>query len=192
MVSWRLLVLVGIASGLGSVSTAAESSVKPMGVYALSLPGFSSPDAKPKAQLWCQGNTLLGFVVPEDKNTECGTPAHKGPAPRALLLRDGRCDADGGPASFGFLESRKSWVFDAAGKRRVEHNVWLLHRFEGTLKSGRLKGALVQVDINHPGSPFQKKDVEIEALPDEQTSFSDEAGWRSGTGQAFCVATGEP
>jgi hypothetical protein len=193
MRSWRLLVLLGLAGSVGSASAATDSTAKPVGVYPLSLQGFSvSGGPQPKAHLWCQGVNLLGFVVPDEKSTECGTAAHKGSAPRALPLRDGRCEGDGSAVSFGFLESRKAWVFDAAGRKRVDRIVWLLYRFEGSLTAGRLKGALVQVDVNHPGSPFQSRNVDAQTLPDEQASFADEAAWRSGVAQAVCLVTGGP
>jgi hypothetical protein len=94
--------------------------------------------------------------------------------------------------SFGFLVSRKAWVFVEAGRAPEGRTVWQLNRFEGSLKSGQLKGALVQVDVNHPGYPFQRKAVEAEALPMEQRSFADEAGWRTSMSQAYCLATSEP
>jgi hypothetical protein len=71
--------------------------------------------------------------------------------------------------------------------------VWLVLRFDGSLKAGQLTGALVQVDVNHPGLPFQKTSVEAEALPrEQQASFTDETTWRSGIEQTFCLAAGEP
>jgi hypothetical protein len=70
--------------------------------------------------------------------------------------------------------------------------VWLLLRFEGSVKAGQLTGALVQVDVNHPGLPFQRTSVEAEALPrEQQASFTDETTC-SGIAQTFCLAAGEP
>jgi hypothetical protein len=193
MKSLRTLVLIGIAGCLASVSAASEPSVKPVGVYPFLLPGFSvGPDAKSKALLWCQGLNLMGVVVPDEKSNNCGTASQKRFAPRAFLLRDGRCEPDGSILSFGFLVSRKAWVFEAAGGVPEVRTVWLLHRFEGSLKAGQLKGVLVQVDVNHPGYSFQRKSVEVEALPAEQTSFTGETAWRGGIEQTFCLAVGGP
>ena len=193
MMSWRILVLIGAASCVGTVSAASDPSVKPVGTYPFVLPGLSvSPDAKPKALLWCQGVNLMGVVVPDEKSSECGTPSQKRSAPRAFLLRDGRCETAGSTVSFGFLVSRKAWLFEAAGGAPEERTVWLLHRFEGSLKAGQLRGVLVQVDVNHPGYSFQRKSVEVEALPAEQASFADDSAWRSGIAQAFCLAADDP
>jgi hypothetical protein len=192
----RRLLLVGMVGCLGSVSGAAEQSVKPLGVFPFALPGSAaSRDAQPKAFLWCQGATLVGVVVPEAKSVDCTVSGHKRAAPRALLVRDGRCEAGGTAVSFGFLVSRKAWVFDSAERKPVpqERTAWLVLRFEGAVKSGQLTGALVHVDVNHPGLPFQKTSVEAEALASEsQASFADETTWRSGIEQTLCVATGEP
>ncbi len=70
--------------------------------------------------------------------------------------------------------------------------MWLLNRFEGLLKAGQLKGALVQVDVNHPGYAFQRKVVEADALQGEQASFNDEASWRGSMSQTYCLSTSEP
>jgi hypothetical protein len=192
MIPWRtLVVLIGGAGWLASVPVASEPNVKPVGVYPFLLPGLSaSPEATPKALLWCQGVNLMGIVVPDEKSNDCGTASQK--RPRAFVLRDGRCGAEGGAVSFGFLVSRKAWVFDSARRIPEERTVWLLHRFEGSLRAGQLKGVLVQVDVDHPGYSFQRKSVEVEALPGEQASFTDEATWRSGIAQTFCLAAGGP
>lgn len=193
MMCWRNLVLIGLAGCIAAVSAASEPAVKPVGTYPFVLPGFSvSPDAKPKALLWCRGVSLMGVVVPDEKSSDCGTASQKRSAPRAFLLRDGRCETDGSTVSFGFLVPRKAWVFKAAGGAPGEQTVWLLHRFEGSLKAGRLRGVLVQVDVNHPGYQFQKKSVEVEALPAEQASFTNDTAWSDGIAQTFCLAAGDP
>jgi len=193
MMPWRALVLFGVVAGLSSVSAASEPGVKPVGVFPLLLPGDSvGGDTRPKAMLWCQGVTLMGVVVPDERSNDCGTASPKRLAPTAFLLRDGRCESDGTKVSFGFLVSRKAWVFESGGRTPVERKVWLLHRFEGSLKAGQLKGVLVQVDIHHPGYSFERKSVEVEALPGEQASFADEPAWLGGIGQTYCLAAGEP
>jgi len=193
MMSWRTLVLIGIAGCLASVSAASDPGVKALGAYPLPLPGLSAnTGATPRVLLWCQGVNLMGVVVPDEKASGCGTASQKRVRPGAFLLRDGRCEADGGTVSFGFLVSRKAWVYESGGRVPEARTVWLLHRFEGSLRAGELKGALVQVDINHPGHPFQKTSAEVAALPSEQPSFTDEAAWRSGIAQTYCLATGGP
>jgi hypothetical protein len=194
MWSSRRLLLVAIVGLLGSGSEAAEQGVKPLGAFPFVLPGSTATrDAQPKALLWCQGANLLGVVVPEAKSIDCGASGQKRSAPRALLLRDGRCDAGGGAVSFGLLVSRKAWLFESSVPKPQERTVWLLLRFEGSVKSGQLTGGLVQVDVNHPGMPFQKTSVEGGALSqEEQASFTDETTWRSGMTQTFCLAAGEP
>jgi hypothetical protein len=191
MVSRRFFVLIGLAGSLASVSAADEQSVRPAGVFPLVLPGQSvSPGAPAKAHLWCQGANLVGIVVPNEKAESCNGAAQKRPS--AVLLRDGRCEPDGSSVSFGFLLSRKAWVYEASGREPEERTLWLLHRFEGSLAAGQLKGALVQVDVNHPGYSFQKTKVEAEALPGSQAPFADSAAWRSGLSQTYCLAMGEP
>ena len=190
----RRLVLVGIVSCLGSLSEAAEQTVKPLGAFPFAIPGSAgSRDVQPKALLWCQGASLVGVVVPDAKAVDCGAGGQKRSAPRALLLRDGRCEAGGPAVSFGLLVSRKAWVFDSSVRTPQERTVWLLLRFEGAVKAGQLTGALVQVDVSHPGLPFQKTSVEADASPrEEQASFTDETTWHSGMAQTFCLAAGEP
>jgi hypothetical protein len=189
----RTLVLVGMASCLALVTVASGTGVKPIGAYPFALPGvLASPGSNPRALLWCQEGSLLGVVVLDEKSSDCVAAAQKRAAPKALLLRDGRCEAEGASVSFGFLVSRKAWVFEASGRVSEQRDVWLLHRFEGSAKAGQLKGMLVQVDISHPGYPFQRKSVEADALLDEQASFADETAWRGGIAQTFCVAREEP
>ena len=193
MTPWRTLALVGLTCGLGMVSSASETAVKPAGVYVFSLPGLSpSPEAKAKALLWCQGGNLVGVVVPDAQSKECGVASHRRSVPSALLLRDGRCESDGSTVSFGLLASRKAWVYERSGRVPVERKVWLLHRFEGSLKDGQLRGVLVHVDVNHPGYAFEKKSIEADSLSEEQGAFPDETAWRNGIAQAFCLEAGEP
>jgi hypothetical protein len=187
----RMLCLIGLAGGMALVSTAAEQGVKPVGAFPFVLPGQSAtPGSPPRAHLWCQGVNLLGVVVTDEKANSCDRTAPK--RPTALLLRDGRCEPDGSALSFGFLVSRKAWVYESTGKEPDERTVWLLHRFEGSLKAGQLKGTLVQVDVNHPGYAFQKSPIEVDALTGPQSSFADESAWRSSIGQTYCLAAGEP
>src|SRR5262245_25228664 len=102
----RRLLLVGVASCLGSAAQAADSGVKPLGVFPLALGGSAaSRDASPKAFLWCQGASLVGVVVADTKSVDCSAAKQKRSAPRALVLRDGRCEAGGGAVSFGLLVS---------------------------------------------------------------------------------------
>jgi hypothetical protein len=130
----------------------------------------------------------MGIVVPSDKPESCDGTQKK---PGAVLLRDGRCEADGTTVSFGFLLSRKAWVYEASGREPEERTLWLVHRFEGSLATDQLKGDLVQVDVNHPGFPFQKSKVDGASLGG-QSSFPDLASWRSSVSQSYCLATGEP
>ena len=187
----RRLLLVGVVSGLSSLSEAADQAVKPLGVFPFALPGPASREA-PKAHLWCQGAGLVGVLVPETKAVDCSASGQKRSAPRALLLRDGRCEGEGSAVSFGLLVSRKAWVFDSSVPKPQERTVWQLLHFEGSVKGGQLTGSLVQVDVNHPGMPFQKASVEAAASGEEQASFTDEPTWRSGIQQNFCLATSEP
>jgi hypothetical protein len=192
MISRQTVALAVLACSCSSAVRAAEPTVKPVGVFAFSLPGLSQrPEAKAKTLLWCQGANLVGVVVPDAKSAECGTSPRRS-VPSAVLLRDGRCDADGGTVSFGLLAARKAWVYEPSGRVPVEHTVWLLHRFEGSLKTGQLTGVLVSVDVNHPGFPFEKRSIAAPALTEDQAPFADETAWRSGITQAFCLETGEP
>jgi hypothetical protein len=187
------LLLVALV-GCGSLSEGAEQAVKPLGAFPFALPGSTpSPGGQPRAMLWCRGSSLVGVLVPDTNAIDCTAGGQKRSAPRAILVRDGRCDAEGGALSFGFLVPRKAWVFESTSRRTPqERTVWLLLRLEGSVKAGQLAGTLVQVDVSHPGLPFQRTKVEANALPDEQASFADETAWRGGIEQAFCLATGEP
>lgn len=193
MVILRPLALICAWGGVASLVTAAEPGVRGAGAFPFLVPGLSAgPSAKPVALLWCQAGKLLGVIVPDDKLNDCGSGSQKRSAPRALLVRDGRCEADGTSVSFGFLVPRKAWVFAEGGRAPGERTVWLLNRFEGSLKATQLKGAMVQVDVNHPGYPFQRKSVETEALQMEQASFSDESAWRGSMSQTYCLSASEP
>lgn len=195
MKSWRMLVLVGAAGCLCQVrgAAAAEPGLTPVGSYSFLLPGFQTgPDARPKAALWCHGADLLGVVVLDGKTADCGTASQKKSAPRAFLLRDGRCSSDGHAVSFGFLVARQAWVFESPGRMPPQRTAWLLQRFEGSLAGGRLTGVLVQVDVDHPGHAFQTYKVEGDAVSGEQASFADEAAWRSGMAQTLCLAAVGP
>jgi hypothetical protein len=188
-----LLMLVLIGSSLGSVVQAADPSVKPVGAYRFLLPGLAaSPDAKPKVLLWCHGIKLVGLVVPDEGRDKGGIAPQNRPAPTAFLLRDGRCEPDGSSVSFGFLVPLKAWVFDSPGRTPEERTAWLLHRFEGSVQAGQLKGVLVQVDVNHPGYSFQRHRIEVEVLPEGQASFTDENGWHGSVARTFSLAQSEP
>jgi len=193
MMSKRRIVFLGIACCLGSIAAAAELTVKPVGVYPFQTPELlAKPDGQPKAMLWCQGTNLIGVVVPEDKRTDCGAGSQKRSAPSAILLRDGRCESEGGTVSFGFLVSRRAWVFEPSRRAPTDRTVWLLFRFEGSVNAGQLKGRLVQADLSHPGYPFEQRSLAAQALSDEQASFTGEAAWRSRMAETFCLAAGEP
>jgi len=190
MKRWSKVGAICIACCAMPVSWSAAADVKPIGAFPFALSGLSvDVGSEPRVLLWCQGPTLLGVVVPDDGKVECGA-SQKRVLPRAFLLRDGRCEADGSGVSFGFVVTRQAWLFGSdrhAPKARV---ALLLHRFEGSLKEGRLTGSLVQVDVSHPGDAFRKKGVDGALLPSAQPSFADEAAWRTGVAQMFCVATG--
>ncbi len=177
-------------AGIASAVEAAE--VKARGVFHFPMAGLSvDVGPNPRVLLWCQGTTLLGVVVLDDGRAQCGAAVQKRELPRALVLRDGRCEADGRGVSFGFLVARKSWLFDSGGRLPEERSVLLLHRFEGSIVGSRLSGSLVQVDVSHPGYAFQKKRLEAEGLPSEQPPYSDEAAWHEGVSQIFCLASTE-
>ena len=192
MVSLLVLVLTG--TGLGSAAQAAELSVRPLGAYPFLLPGLPSTlDAKPKALLWCHGVKLVGVVVPGEGRDGSGIAAQNRPAPTALVLRDGRCEPDGGGVSFGFLLPLKAWVFESPARTPPEERTaWLLHRFAGSLQAGVLKGVLVQVDVNHPGYSFRESRIEVDALPEAQASFTDENGWLGSVARTYSLAQSEP
>jgi len=166
---------------------ASGAGVAAAGAYSLALPGFSAgPASPPKALLWCHGEGLLGVVVPDEKGRDCGPASER--RPRAVLLRDGRCGAEGGAVSFGFLVSRTVWVVQSASDKPEGRTTWLLHRFEGSLRDGLLSGVLVQVDVSHPGRAFEKKNVTAPARVEEQPSFADEGSWRADMGRRYCLA----
>jgi hypothetical protein len=195
MTGQRAVVLaVTLTAGAALVSPeplASGAGVAAAGAYSLALPGFSAgPAPPPKALLWCQGESLLGVVVPDEKSRDCGPASQR--RPRAVLLRDGRCGADGGAVSFGFLVSRTAWVVESASDKPEGRTMWLLHRFEGSVRDGRLSGVLVQVDISHPGRAFEKKSVAAPALVEEQPSFADEGSWRTDMGRRYCLAPEGP
>jgi hypothetical protein len=188
-----LLVLVLVGCCLGQAAQAAEPSVKPVGAYSFRLPGLAaSTDAKPRVLLWCHGVKLVGVVTPEGGHEDGGVVPQSKPLHAAFLVRDGRCEPDGGGVSFGFLVPLKAWVFESAGRGLEGRTTWLLNRFRGTLHGGQLKGVLVQVDVNHPGYSFQEHKIEAEAAPDAQASFADESEWHASMARAFSFAQSEP
>lgn len=190
--------MVGVVgSGLGSPARAAEPAVVPLGAFPLALPGLQvKPDARPRVLLWCRGVRLLGLMLPGD-DVASAAPRPQGRAgAMAFLLRDGRCEADE-RVSFGFLVPLKGWVFEGTAGRSgrpvpEERVAWLLHRFEGSTKGGRLSGALVQVDVNHPGYPFRQATVEAERQPEDQTPFEDATAWLASVTRTFSLAQDQP
>ena len=189
MIRLALLVLMG-----ASLVPAAQAGVNAVGVYPLFLPGVdASPAAKPRVLLWCRGTTLLGVMVPGELNEQAGAAAQGRSLPSAILLRDGRCEADGSGVSFGFLLPMNAWVFDTAGTSAPEQRTtWLLHRFQGTVSDRLLKGVLVQVDVNHPGLAFREVEVEVGAVAAGQASFADENAWREDVARTFSLVDAEP
>src|SRR5262245_16043292 len=184
--------VAGVLLAVAPSARGASGEVRSVGTYSFPLSGLSiDVGVRPRVLLWCQGISLLGVVLPDDANVECGSASQKRQLPRAFGLRDGRCEADGRTISFGFLVSRKAWLYGTTGKGPEERSALLLHRFEGSMQEGRLKGALVQVDVSHPGYAFQKKIVESEQLTSEQLSFPDEAAWQAGIAQSYCVSPAE-
>ena len=190
----HLAVLVLMGSGFVAAEQAAEPGVKPIGVYPLLLPGLQSiPAGRPRVFLWCHGVKLLGVMVPDERQQKAVTTAQGRSLPSAILLRDGRCETDGGGVSFGFLVPMRTWLFDTAGRTAPEERTtWLLHRFQGTLSDRRLKGVLVQVDVNHPGFAFPEAKVEVDALGEDQASFADEKRWLEEVAQTLSVVRSEP
>lgn len=182
-----------VGDELPRAADAPAPQVKPAGAYEFLLPGLqTSAEAKPKAFLWCHAARLVGVVVPSDVRDPAGGGAANRSLPSALVLRDGRCGADG-QLSFGFLVPVKGWVFESAARTPpAERTTWLLHRFEGSLQGGVLKGTLVQVDVNHPGYAFREAKIEGATLPDPQAPFADEAEWLASMTRAFSFGPGEP
>jgi hypothetical protein len=191
MIPLAAVVLMG--ASLVPADQAATPAVTALGVYPLSLPGLQAlPAGRPRILLWCSGVKLLGVMVP-DESSRSGTVAESRSLPSAILLRDGRCEADGGGISFGFLVPVKAWIFDTAVRTPPEeHTTWLLHRFQGTVSDHQLRGALVQADVSHPGFAFREAKVEVGALVEEQASFPDENTWLKNVARTFTLARAEP
>ncbi len=191
MIQIAALLLVG-ASVVAAEQPAAPG-VKAIGVYPLLLPGLQAiPAGRPTVRLWCRGTKLLGVMVPDDAQPKVIPAAQGRSLPSAVLLRDGRCETEGGVVSFGFLVPMRAWIFDTARAAPEERTTWLLHRFQGTVTDRQLKGVLIQVDINHPGLAFREAKVEVEALGEEQASFTDEKVWLDDVGRALSVVRAEP
>jgi hypothetical protein len=190
----HLAVLVLVGSNLVPAEQATGSGVKAVGVYPLLVPGLQAvPAGRPKLRLWCNGQRLLGVMAPEESQQKAVTASQERSLPSAVLLRDGRCDADSGSVSFGFLLPVRAWIFDTAARTAPEvRTTWLLHRFQGTVSDRRLKGVLVQVDVSHPGLPFLEAKVEAGALGEDQTSFADEKGWLEDVARTSNVVRSEP
>jgi len=187
-----MALMAGVLLAVAPPAKGAGGEVRPLGAFSLPLAGLSiEVGAKPRVLLWCQGLSLLGVVLPDDAKVECGSSSPRRQLARAFVARDGRCEADGRTISFGFLVSRKMWLFGAGGKGPEERSALLLHRFEGSVQEGRLNGSLVQVDVAHPGYAFQKRAVASEPLPNEQAGFPDEAAWQVGINQNYCVSLAE-
>jgi len=189
-----LAVLVFMGSSLVPADQAPTHGVKAVGIYPLFLPGLQAvPAGRPRVLLWCSGAKLLGVMVPDESRQTGGSGAQSRALPSGILLRDGRCEADGSGLSFGFLVPMKAWIFDNAVRTPpVERTTWLLHRFQGTLTDRLLKGALVQADVGHPGFAFRETKVEVGALPEDQASFPDENGWLEGVARTFSLVRAEP
>jgi hypothetical protein len=190
----HLAVLVLLSSSFVPTEQAAGPGVKAIGVYPLFLPGLQAiPVGRPKVYLWCHGAKLLGVMVPDESQQKAVTTAQGRSLPSAILLRNGRCETDGGGVSFGFLVPMKAWIFDAAVRTAPEERTtWLLHRFQGTVSDRQLKGVLVQVDVSHPGFAFPEAKVEVGALGEEQASFADEKGWLEDVARTLSIVRGEP
>ena len=186
------LVLMG--ASLVPAGQAAAPGVRAVGVYPLLLPGLQAvPAGRPRVLLWCSGAKLLGIMVTDESRQKVGTGAQSRSLPSAILLRDGRCEADGSGVSFGFLVPMKAWIFDDAVRTPpVERTTWLLHRFQGTVSERLLKGALVQADVSHPGFAFRETKVEVGALTEDQPSFADENGWLDDVTRTFSIVRAEP
>jgi hypothetical protein len=192
MISLAVLALMG--ASLSPADQAATPGVKAVGIYPLFLPGLQAvPAGRPRVLLWCSGVKLLGLMVPGESRQNTGTGAQSRSLPSAILLRDGRCEADGGGVSFGFLLPMKAWIFDTGVKTAPqERTTWLLHRFQGTVSDRLLKGALVQADVSHPGFAFREAKVEVGALAEDQASFADENGWVEDVARTFSLVHAEP
>jgi hypothetical protein len=197
MIQLAVLLLMGssLVAAEPVTEPAAAPGVKAVGVYPLLLPGLQAvPAGRPKVRLWCQGTKLLGVMVPDDSQQKAASTPQGRSLPSALLLRDGRCEAEGGGVSFGFLLPMRAWIFDSAVRATSpeERTTWLLHRFQGTVSDQQLKGVLVQVDVNHPGFAFPESKVEVEALAEDQASFTDEKSWLADVARTFNLVRSEP
>jgi hypothetical protein len=183
-----------MGASLVPADQAATPGVKAVGIYPLFLPGLQAvPAGRPKVLLWCSGVKLLGVMVPGEPRQKASTGAQGRTLPSAILLRDGRCEADGSGVSFGFLVPMKAWVFEAAVRTPPEERTtWLLHRFQGTVSDRLLKGMLVQADVSHPGFAFREASVEVGTLAEDQASFADEKGWLEDMMRAFTLVHAEP
>lgn len=190
----RLAVVVLMVSSIVSAEQAAGPAVKAIGVYPFLLPGLQAvPAGRPKVLLWCHGVKLLGVMVPEDSQPRAGATTQGRSLSSAVLLRDGRCETDGGGVSFGFVVPMKAWIFDSGARAAPEERTtWLLHRFQGTVSERQLKGVLVQADVSHPGFAFREAKVEADALGEDQASFADEKNWLEHVGRTVSVVRGEP
>ncbi len=190
----QLAVALLLGSSLVPAEQAVGPGVKAAGVYPLLLPGLQAvPAGRPKVRLWCQGLKLLGVMVPDESQPKAVLTTQGRSQPSAVVLRDGRCEADGGGVSFGFLLPMRAWIFDGGARTAPEERItWLLHRFQGTVSERRLKGVLVQVDVSHPGFAFQEAKVEAEALAEDQASFADEKAWLEDVGRALSLVRSEP
>jgi len=192
MIQMAVLLLVG--SSLAPAEQPTVAGVRAMGVFPLQLPGLQAiPAGRPKVHLWCRGTKLLGVMVPDESQPRAVASAQGRSLPSAVLLRDGRCEAEGGGVSFGFLVPMRAWIFDTAVRTAPEERItWLLHRFQGAVSDHQLKGVLVQVDISHPGLAFREEKVEAEALTEEQTSFGDEKVWLEDVARTVSLVRTEP
>ena len=190
-----LAVLVLMGASLAPAEQPAKPGVKAVGVYPLSLPGLQAvPAGRPKVLLWCSGAKLLGVMVPDETARQKAGNAPQGKSlPSVVLLRDGRCEADGSGVSFGFIVPMKAWIFDTAVRTPPEERTtWLLHRFQGAVSDRVLKGTLLQVDVSHPGFAFREAKVEAEVLAEDQATFADENGWLEDMARAFSLVRAEP
>jgi hypothetical protein len=133
-------------------------------------------------------------MVPDESQLKPAVTTAQGRLlPSAILLRNGRCEQEGGAVSFGFLLPMKAWIFGTAVRAAPEERTtWLLHRFQGTMSDGQLKGVLVQVDVNQPGVAFPEAKVEVSALGEDQASFADEKAWLEGITRTLSLVRGEP
>jgi hypothetical protein len=189
-----LAVLVLMGTSLVPADQAATPGVRAIGVYPLMLPGLQAvPAGRPRVLLWCSGAKLLGVMVPDESRPKAGSGASSRPSTSAILLRDGRCEADGAGVSFGFLLPMKAWIFDTGARTApVERTTWLLHRFQGSVSDRLLKGGLVQADVSHPGFAFREAKVEVGALDEDQAPYANENGWLEDVARAFSLVTAEP